>query len=137
MSRLSQDLRKRILNHAKTHSIRRTAEAFSVSPDAVFRLKKLHAETGGTLPRQRGPRQNRSVSDAGELYLKSVIAEDSDVTLGSLCETYLRVYGVSVALSTMHGTLKRMGITLKKKQTTTRRKTATGMPPKKKATSRR
>jgi transposase len=47
MNAHSKDLRQRILNHALTHSIRETARIFHVSPNMVYRLKKLFCETGG------------------------------------------------------------------------------------------
>jgi transposase-like protein len=50
MNAHSKDLRQRILNHALTHSIRQTARLFQVSPDTVYRLKKLYYKTGDITP---------------------------------------------------------------------------------------
>jgi len=38
-----------------------------------------------------------------------------DLTLEELCEFYEQAYGVRVGVATMHLTLKRMGLTYKKK----------------------
>ena len=43
----SKDLRQKILNCALSHSVRKTARRFQVSPNKVHLLKKLFYETGG------------------------------------------------------------------------------------------
>ena len=51
----------------------------------------------------------------GELYLKSLLLDEVDLTLERLCELYQEAYGVRIGVTTMHFTLKRMGLTYKKK----------------------
>jgi transposase len=118
MNALSLDLRQRIFNYSKTHSIRQTAEVFQVSPDTVYRLKKLHDETGGLEPKPCRATHWKAVSEEGEMYLKAYILEHKDATLEHLCEHYQSIYGVRVGITTMHNALKRIGLTRKKKPST-------------------
>jgi transposase len=115
MNALSIDLRQRILNHALNHSVRQTARAFQVSPNTVHLLKKLFYETGGIEPRPCNAVHDHAVSPAGELYLQALLLEEVDVTLERLCELYRQAYGVRVGVAAMHLTLKRMGLSYKKK----------------------
>ena len=115
MNALSKDLRQRILNYALNHSVRQTARAFHVSPNTVQQIKKLFYETGGIEPRPSKPVHAHAVSPEGELYLKALLLEEVDLTLERLCELYGQAYGVRVGVTTMHLTLKRMGLSYKKK----------------------
>jgi transposase len=137
MNALSNDLRQRILNYALTHSVRQTAGIFQVSPNTVHCLKKLYYETGGVAPRPCLAVHEHAVSPEGEMYLKMLINEDVDLTLAQLCDHYEDIYGVRVGVSTLHNTLKHLGLTLKKKHFTPRTSTATGMPRKNNATPTR
>lgn len=130
MNVLSLDLRQRILNYAQAHSIRQTAEVFQVSPDTVYRLKKLYKETGGIEPKPCKAKHWKAVSEEGELYLKAYLLEHKDPTLEHLCEHYQSVYGVRMGIATMHNALKRIGFTRKKKRSTTPTSTAKKMLPK-------
>ena len=135
MNALSIDLRQRILNYSLTHPIRQTAKVFQVSPDTVQRLKQLYYETGGVEPKPCKAKHWKAVSEEGELYLKTHVMENPDLTLEALCDHYRLIYGVEVGVTTMHNALKRMGITRKKKHSTTPASTVTTTSSKKKATS--
>jgi transposase len=115
MNVLSKDLRQRILNYALTHPVRQTARIFQVSPNTVHLLKKLWYETGSIEPRESKAVHPHAVSPEGELYLQMLLREDVDLTLLQLCERYEDAYGVRVGVTTMHDTLKRLGLTYKKK----------------------
>jgi transposase len=119
MNAHSLDLRNRILNHALTHSIRRTAKLFKVSPDTVYRLKKLYYETGSIAPRPAPSTHAHRVSPEGELYLQLLLSEDVDLTLDELCTRYEEIYSIRVGRTTMHNTLKRLNLTRKKRLSTT------------------
>ena len=127
MSALSKDLRQKILNYAMSHSVRKTARRFQVSPNTVHLLKKLFYETGGIEPRPSNAVHAHAVSPEGELYLKTLLLEEVDLTLERLCELYGQAYGVRVGVTTMHLTLKRMGLSYKKRPSTTRRRTRKGL----------
>ena len=115
MNALSKDLRQRILNYALVNPVRETARIFQVSPNTVHLLKALWYETGGIEPRACGAVHAHAVSPEGELFLRTLLLEDVDLTLEELCEFYAQAYGARVGVATMHLTLKRMGLTYKKK----------------------
>ena len=114
MNAHSNDLRQRILNYALTHSIRETARIFQVSPDTVHRLKKLYFGTGSVAPLPPKVVHAHAVSPEGELFIKVLLLEDVDLTLYELCARYENTYGVRVGITTMHNTLQRMNISVKK-----------------------
>lgn len=120
MNAHSLDLRQRLLNHALNHSIRHTARVFQVSPDTVYRLKKLYFETGNLAPRPAPTTHAHAVSGEGELYLQILLLEEVDLTLDELCTRYEKTYGVRVGITTMHNTLKRLNLTRKKRPSTIR-----------------
>lgn len=135
MKPYSQDLRSRIFSHSLTHSVRETAEVFHVSPNTVQLLKNLFCSTGQLTPKPRGPARPRAVSEEGELFLKVLIVGQPDLTLKELRERYFQAYGTPVSTGAMHGTLKRLGLTLKKSPPTTPRKTPMKSRPKPSATT--
>lgn len=120
MNVLSKDLRRRVLNYALTHPIRQTAKIFQVSPDTVWRLKKLYHETGDINVHHVQAVHEHAVSPEGELYLQTLLRERVDLTLAQLCDRYEEVYSVRVGVTTMHNTLKRLGYSFKKKLSVTR-----------------
>lgn len=125
MTTYSRDLRQRILNYGLIHPVRETAELFHVSPTTVQSLKQLYYVTGDIAPRQRSTTPDRLISPEGELWLQALLAEAPDLSLAELCEKYRDIYGISVSVSTMHNTLKRLTYAFKKKLSTTR----SGTPP--------
>ena len=130
MSALSMDLRQRVLNHALTHSLRDTAKAFNVTVVTVINLKKLYFETGGVKPRERKKLPpGRHITPEGELYLQTLVCDDCDATLAELCDRYFEAYRIRVSQPTMSTTLRRMGLTRKKKRSATPSGTATGSRP--------
>jgi transposase len=127
MKAYSTDLRTRILSFLRAgHSIRKTAQHFLVSPDCVFRLKKRYEQTQSILPKQQGGYMKPKIDTEGEAFLHQKLAQNNSCTLVDLCEIYHQERGVSVKKSAMHRTLKRLGITFKKKAFMTRHKTANG-----------
>lgn len=127
MNALSMDLRQRVLNHALTHSLRDTAETFKVCLVTVINLKKLYFETGSAKPRERKKLPpGRHITPAGELYLRTLVLDDCDATLAELCDRYFEAYRIRVSQATLSTTLRRMGLTRKKKRSATPRGTATG-----------
>lgn len=115
MKAYSYDLRKRIFSYSLNHSIRETAKVFQVSPNTVFLLIKLYAETGDLHPREKSTEYCTLISKEGEMYLASLLIGEPDLTLAELCDLYEEAYGVKVCISTMYNTLKKMNITRKKK----------------------
>jgi transposase len=137
MAALSLDLRMRLFNYSLSHSIRETAAVFRVSPATVFRLQKLFYATGQLAPPPSHAGRPRVVSEVGELFLTAVLVEEPDLTLNELRERYALAYGVHVSLGAMHDTLKRLGLSRKKRPRTTPRPSPTPTRPTRNATTPR
>ncbi len=133
MKPYSLDLRNRIFSYSLTHAVRETAEVFRVSPNTVQLLRNLFSSTGQLAPRPKGAARPRAVCEEGELFLKALVAEQADITLEELRERYAQAY-TPVSMGAMHGTLKRLGITLKKSPPTTPRRIPRKPRPKPSAT---
>ena len=115
MKPYSYDLRIRIYNYSLTHSIRKTAAVFSVSPNTVLLLKKLFIETGSLNPRDRSFQPPHLITPKGEIYLQLLLDNEVDLTLEEIREHYEKKFGILVSIGTMYNTLKNLNITRKKK----------------------
>lgn len=133
MKPYSPDLRIRIYNYSLNHSIRKTAQIFSVSPDTVYLLKKLFKETGSLEPRECPFEPPHLITPEGEMYLRSLLSDEADLTLEELRDRYEETYGIRVSMGTMYNTLERLGITRKKKTFSDPKKSAVGAAVKKEA----
>ena len=105
----SVDLRERMLANLDEESMRRTARRFRMSLSSVYRIQRHYAETGqlqAKKPRGRLP----AIDAQGAAWLKEKVAEESDLTLASLCEKYEQARGRKVSKSAMDRALKRMKI---------------------------
>ena len=112
MTRYSDDLRVRIVAARESGSTHREiAEQFSVSCSLVRRLVAQVRDSGSLEPAK--PRSGRPRKLTGcESALREAIALRCDTTLAEL----RAAPNLDASLSTIHETLKRMGLTLKKKQ---------------------
>lgn len=115
MKPYSHDLRIRIYNYSLTHSIRKTAEIFSVSPSTVNLLKQLYLETGALEPRECPSEYPHLITPEGEKYLQLLLSEEVDLTLEGLRNRYEEAFGVRVSIGTMYNLLEKLNITRKKK----------------------
>ena len=115
----SVDLRERVLANLDEESMRRTAKRFRISLSSVYRIKRHYQETG-QLQAKKSRGRLPAIDAEGEAWLKEKVAEESDLTLASLCEKYERSRGRKVSKSAMDRALKRMKISLKKRRSTTR-----------------
>ena len=108
----SQDLRDRVL--AAAGLLREVAERFGVSQAYVSRVRSRHMQLGKT---SAAAQCNHVPLRLAQLHqaLASEVAQHADQTLAQLCEWTQREHGVRVALSTMHKTLRRIGLSLKKR----------------------
>jgi transposase len=115
MNVYSNDLRQKILNYSLTNSIRKTAKTFGVSPDTVYRIKKLFFETNSVTPPKPIREYTRLISEEGEIYLKALLSGEPDLSLEEIIDNYAEIYGVRVCIGTMFNTLKKLNLTYKKK----------------------
>jgi transposase len=115
MKSYSYDLRARIYNFSLTHTIRETAEIFSVSPSTVHLFRKLFTETGSLNP--RAPLYDRPylITPEGETFLQLLLAQEVGLTLEEIRYRYENVFGILVSMGTMYNTLERLNFSRKKK----------------------
>ena len=112
---LSIDLRRRIVEAvADGSSIRAAARRFAVSPSAAIKLMQRVRATGSTAPARFGG-YRRPDLEPHRAELERLVAAQADLTLAELQDRLQRRCGVVVALSTLHGTLHRLGLRHKKR----------------------
>ena len=113
---LSQDLRRRIVRAVeKGSSIRQAAARYEVSPSAAVKLMRRLRETGSVRPERIGGHR-RPVLEPHRDLLRALVDAKSGITLSEI-QAELRARGIVVqALSTIHLTLRRMGLTRKKRR---------------------
>jgi transposase len=112
---LSQDLRRRIVRAVeKGSSIRQAAARYEVSPSAAVKLMRRLRETGSVTPDRIGGHR-RPVLEPHQDLLRSLVEGKSGISLAEI-QSELRTRGIEVqALSTIHLTLRRIGLTRKKR----------------------
>lgn len=94
MTAYAMDLRNRMFNSSLAHNVRKTAEVFQVSPNTVQCLKKRFFETGQLASSPSHGGCLRVVSEEAELFLKTILRDEIDLTLDELRERYAAAYGV-------------------------------------------
>jgi len=118
MPAISLDLRNRILAAlAQDSSSLRVAERFNVSASFVRKLRLQVRRTGSATARPH-PGRARLVKGAVEERLQKLLDEKPDATLLELAEALRKRTRVSVSETTMWRTLRRMGLTRKKRSST-------------------
>ncbi len=111
----AQDLRDRVLQ--ATGLLSEVAKRFSVSEAYVSRVRARHKQLGETVP---GAQRCHVPLRLGALKQEMLAQVDSapEQTLVQLCQWAQTTHSVVVKPSTMHKTLVRFGLTLKKKRST-------------------
>ena len=127
----AQHLRERVL--AATGTLGEVAERFGVSSTYVWRVRSRCSRLGQT---SAGAQLNHVPLRLGGLHeaLVAQVALAPEQTLAQLCCWASEAHGVKVGAATMHKTLKRFGVTLKKRpcapasssEATSRRRARTG-----------
>ena len=129
----AQHLRERVL--AATGTLGEVAERFGVSTTYVWRVRSRSSRLGQT---SAGAQVNHVPLRLGGLQeaLLAQVALAPEQTLAQLCQWVCQAHGVQVGQTTMHNTLKRLGLRLKKRacapasrtEATSRRRARTGPP---------
>jgi transposase len=118
MSSISLDLRMRILKALEEdRSSLRVAKRFSVSASFVRKLRCQVRRTGVAAP-GKAPGKERLVQGSAEERLRKLVAERPDATLVELSRLFERSARVSLSETTMWRSLRRLGLTRKKKPST-------------------
>lgn len=110
---LSLDLRRRIVEAAKTRSQPTVAVQFSVARATVQRFVAL-ARQGNVAAKPHGGGQARLLGDEHHALVAAWLAENPSLTQAEIAGR-LRERGVAVSRQTTGRTLARMGYTRKKK----------------------
>jgi transposase len=118
MTSLSQDLRKRIVQHYKTEitaTYLSTSAHFSVGVATVNRLLRLQRETGDVVDR---PRTLKRKFKMNLDWLRADVAAHPDDRLKDRAERYKSECNIVVNLSSIWDALQALKITHKKKRST-------------------
>ena len=111
---MSLDLRERIVRAVEGgSSIREAARRFAVSPSAAIKLMQRVRASGSAAPDRYGG-YRRPLLAAYEADLRRLVEMTPDITLAELQAALKRRFGIEAGLSTIHNTLRRLGLRLKK-----------------------
>ena len=111
---MALDLRRRIVRAVEGGgSIREAARRFAVSPSAAIKLMQRVRATGSAAPARFGGHR-RPLLAPHEADLRRLVATRPDITLAELQAALKRRGGIVAGLSTIHTTLRRLGLRLKK-----------------------
>jgi transposase len=112
MKAYSMDLRSRVLAACdEGMSTAEVAEMFSVSPAWVRRLKQRRQQTGEWAPRRPSRRGPAPLLEPHLQRLRQLVNDHPDRTASQ----YRDLLGIAVSAITVWRTLKRLGLTFKKK----------------------
>jgi transposase len=111
---ISLDLRLRIIGAVEQgSSIRAAARRFAVSPSAAIKLMQRVRATGSPAPARYGGHR-RPLLAPYEADLERLVEAIPDITLAELQAELQRRFGIIAGLSTIHNTLRRLGLRHKK-----------------------
>ena len=116
----SLDLRQKIVDAYDRGDIsqRRLAKQFGVATSFVEKLLKQRRESGSIAPKVRVEQTPSKLSGQHRAILAELVECNNDATLAELRELLHERTGVSVSITTLHTTLQKMGLTLKKRRFT-------------------
>ena len=110
--RYSIDFRLKVVKALDAgQSIRKVAKRFDISIQTVVNYKKL-AKNNNLEPKRCGPKKPTKITPEDEKIIRQLVTQQPGITLKQLIEHI----SVPVAESTMSRTLKRLGITFKKRR---------------------
>jgi transposase len=108
------DLQLRIVRAVEGgSSIRAAAQRFAVSPSAAIKLMRRVRATGSAAPARCGGHR-RPLLAPYESELRRLVATTPNITLAELQAALQRRCGIIAGLSTIHNTLRRIGLRPKK-----------------------
>lgn len=114
MEAYSMDLRRRVIQACddKIGTLAAIAGRFSVSVSWITKLKRRRCETGSIAAKPHGAGRRPALDDVACERLRELVAQDSDATLAQLGDRI----GVTVSTSAMDRTLRRLGLSYKKRR---------------------
>lgn len=112
----SVDLRRKLVDAYDRGGVSqaRLAKQFGVAQSFVEKLLKQRRESGSLLPKVRATQTPPKLNEEHRAILAELVEASNDATLAELRERLYERTGVKVGITTVHNTLKRMGLTVKK-----------------------
>lgn len=112
----SIDLRQKIVDAYDRGDIsqRKLAQQFGVAKSFVQKILKQRRETNSILPKVRLNQTPPKLKEEHRVILAELVEANNDATLAELCEQIYERTGIRVGTTTMHNTLKKLEITVKK-----------------------
>ena len=119
MKPYSLDLRQKIVTAYDRGGIsqRQLAQQFSVTKSFIQKLFKQRRETGSIAPKVRTKQTPPKLNADHQAILAELVETNNDATLAELREQLHARTEVLVGITTVHNTLKKLGLTLKKNTT--------------------
>lgn len=115
MQAYSPDLRRRIVNAVgRGETKTEVARTFEVSRSSVKRYVKMDLQTGSLEP-SKPPGPTPKLDDIAQKLLEADLQERPAATLSQRCSFLMGLTGISLGISTLWRTLKRLGYTHKKR----------------------
>ena len=113
---LSIDLRQRVLAayQDKEGSMRHLSERFKVSLSFVRDLTRQYRQTVTVAPKPHGGGAIAKLGVAQLPIVRALVDDQPDALLEELCERFAEKTGVMVSISTMHRTVHRLKLSVKK-----------------------
>ena len=117
MAALSLDLRQRIVDAVNNDKQppEEVAKRFKVCRASVYNLLQLNRDLGNLTPLTTTGRKPR-INQEQQVLLEQQIQAHPDATLEDHCQYWRKLTGVTMCIATMHNSLQRLKITLKKKR---------------------
>ena len=112
----SLDLRQKIIDAHTGGGIsqRGLAKQFGVAKSFIQKLLKQYRDTGSIAPKVRVEQTPSKLNDEHRVILAEIVEASNDATLAELSDLGYACTGIRVGTTTMHTTLKRMGLSVKK-----------------------
>lgn len=112
----SLDLRQKIIDAYTGGGIsqRGLAKQFGVAKSFIQKLLKQYRETGSIAPKVRVEQTPPKLNDEHRVLLAEIVAANNDATLAELSVQVYERTGIRVGTTTMHTTLKRLELSVKK-----------------------
>jgi transposase len=113
----SVDLRERVIAVLQRGGVtdEQVAKLFQIGEATVHRWKRLKRETGALEPRPYGGGYPPRISADQEELVRQMVAEQPDLTDQEAAWEFHRRTGTSVSRATMGRTLRKLGLTRKKR----------------------
>lgn len=111
------ELRQRIVDAVDQQfgTVEEIAELFGVTERYVYKLLKLHRDTGDLTPRPHGGGAKAKLTEKKRLKLAALMAEFPDATLEEVRELLRRRCRLHVCVNTVWRALRQIDVTLKKR----------------------